>query len=99
MEVVIPTQITDIISDKYNCMIGQKGLNSPTEVYFKTCNTSGEITFTNGSLYKGRLLYGCMHGAGEIIFENGAIYKGMFQDNHLHGIGTLVFANGNEYHG
>lgn len=99
MEVAIPTFVTDIISDKYSCMIGLKGEESNTEVYLKTCNTSGEIVFTNGSLYKGELLYGCMHGKGELIFENGAVYTGQFESNHMHGIGTLVFSNGNEYHG
>lgn len=99
MEIVIPRAVTNIISDKQECLIGLKGLDSSTEVYFKTCNTSGEITFINGSLYQGALLYGCMHGEGEIVFENGSTYKGTFENNHLHGKGTLVYANGNEYKG
>jgi hypothetical protein len=99
MDIVIPTVITDIISDKQECMIGLKGEESNTEVYFKTYNTSGEITFLNGSLYKGSLLYGCMDGEGELIFENGSSYKGSFEQNHMKGKGTLIYQNGNEYRG
>lgn len=99
MDIVIPRTITNIISENHDTMIGLKGEDSNTEVYFKTCNTSGEITFINGSLYKGALLYGCMHGEGEIIFENGSSYRGTFENNHLHGKGTLVYTNGNEYQG
>lgn len=99
MDIVIPQYITDILTDHNECMVELKGEEDSQELYFKVNNTSGEMTFINGNIYKGDLLLGLMNGNGEFIFKDGTSYKGEFKNNFIEGKGSITYSNGNFYEG
>lgn len=62
-------------------------------------NTPEEITFADGSSYKGPTLNGKMHGEGVLTWKSGSTYKGGFVNGQFHGKGILLLVNGDRYAG
>lgn len=60
------------------------------------CSTGAEekITFDDGSVYKGQVKEGKIHGKGTLTFADGAKYIGMFSDGVFEGYGLLTDING-----
>lgn len=59
-----------------------------------------EVTYDDGSIYRGGLRGTRLHGSGE--FESKALgfkYRGEYQDGNMHGKGNLTFASGDNYEG
>lgn len=59
-----------------------------------------EVTYDDGSIYRGGLRGTRLHGSGE--YESKALgfkYRGEYQDGNMHGKGNLTFASGDNYEG
>ncbi len=59
----------------------------------------GEMQWTNGDVFKGRLQRGQRIGIGEMTWANGQTYRGNWADDTPSGEGALRFANGDVYEG
>lgn len=55
----------------------------------------GELTFSDGSFYKGEFNYDNMHGKGSYFFESGEVYVGNFINGIIEGKGDLFDSNDN----
>ncbi|CAI2371128.1 unnamed protein product [Moneuplotes crassus] len=59
----------------------------------------GEISYPDGTFYKGQLKQGEYHGKGSLYLSNGAKYEGGFEEGKYHGKGTLTSKEGTVYEG
>ena len=60
---------------------------------------SGDMTFSNKSIYRGNWENDCFHGEGVFIYENSREYfDGIFEKNHFKK-GIYFYENGNTYDG
>ena len=50
----------------------------------------GELTFPNGSVYKGQLKNGKAEGIGKLSYANGKEYNGQWKNGKAHGYGKLM---------
>eukprot|EP00948_MAST-09A_sp_MAST-9A-sp1_P001227 g1227.t1 len=62
-------------------------------------NGIGVRVFANGSIYRGELVDGEMHGKGEMKYENGDIYTGHWKHNVREGHGIIHFGDGKRFEG
>ena len=53
-----------------------------------------ELTFENGTIYKGYLLNDMRHGTGVQVFPDKAKYKGEWRENKANGYGVYIHFNG-----
>lgn len=59
-----------------------------------------EVTYDDGSIYRGGLRGTRLHGSGEYESKaQGFKYRGEYQDGNMHGKGNLSFASGDNYEG
>lgn len=59
-----------------------------------------EVTYDDGSIYRGGLRGTRLHGSGEYESKaQGFKYRGEYQDGNMHGKGNLTFASGDNYEG
>lgn len=59
-----------------------------------------EVTYEDGSIYRGGLRGTRLHGSGEYVSKTGGFkYTGEYQDGNMHGKGNLTFASGDNYEG
>lgn len=49
-----------------------------------------EVTLSDGSIYRGGVVYGKASGQGEIVYKDGSSYKGGWQDACWHGEGVYL---------
>jgi len=49
-----------------------------------------EATLSDGSIYRGGVVYGKASGQGEIVYKDGSIYKGGWKDSCWHGEGVYL---------
>ncbi|WP_331941730.1 protein kinase domain-containing protein [Noviherbaspirillum sp.] len=59
----------------------------------------GQVAWTNGDRFEGRLVNGSREGKGEFVWSNGQRYSGEWSGNEPNGKGTIIFAGGNRYDG
>ena len=60
---------------------------------------NGKKTFADGSVYRGDMSRGLMHGKGELTFADGTRYKGSFVKDKMHGMGSITYPDGSHYEG
>ncbi|GIZ50524.1 serine/threonine-protein kinase [Noviherbaspirillum aridicola] len=60
---------------------------------------NGQVVWSNGDRYEGRLVNGSKEGRGQFVWQNGQRYNGDWANNQPNGRGTIVFADGNRYEG
>jgi uncharacterized caspase-like protein len=58
-----------------------------------------EVTFGDGSVYRGGVRGADLHGKGEFVSKSGFRYSGEFKDGLKHGQGTYVWQNGDKFTG
>ena len=59
----------------------------------------GEMTWSNGDVYKGEFSNDQRHGHGTLTFAQGGEYVGNWTHNQMHGSGTRRYPNGDVYMG
>lgn len=57
------------------------------------------LSFGDGSVYRGEIRDGMMHGRGYLTWTDGSSYKGDFNGNSMDGTGILTWPNGDIYSG
>ena len=60
---------------------------------------AGEVLWSNGERFSGRLENGRRQGKGRFVWANGQRYEGDWVDDQPQGKGALVFPNGDRYEG
>lgn len=58
-----------------------------------------EVSYNDGSFYKGNFLKGRYHGHGILKYADGSIYDGKFVRNRIQGYGKFRYPNGDVYEG
>jgi len=58
-----------------------------------------EVSYNDGSFYKGNFLKGRYHGHGILKYADGSIYDGKFVRNKIQGYGKFKYPNGDVYEG
>jgi hypothetical protein len=58
-----------------------------------------EVTFGDGSVYRGGVRGVELHGKGEFVSKSGFRYSGEFKDGLKQGLGTYTWQNGDKYTG
>ena len=70
----------DTVTVKYTGTV----LTNPDPGRFYPCDDNGELTFSDGRMYKGPFNRGRMEGDNAtFIYPNGDTYTGSFYDNHF----------------
>jgi len=59
----------------------------------------GEMTYQDGSTYKGSWVDGMRHGRGKCVFTDDSIYEGEFREGEFHGHGRMSWSDGGWYEG
>lgn len=59
----------------------------------------GEMTYQDGSTYKGSWVDGMRHGRGKCVFTDDSIYEGEFREGEFHGHGKMGWSDGGWYEG
>ncbi|XP_065063181.1 MORN repeat-containing protein 2-like [Rhopilema esculentum] len=59
----------------------------------------GELTGSDGTVYKGDWDADKMNGKGSLFHVNGSRYEGDFVNNMMHGYGTYTWSDGSKYEG
>ncbi len=59
----------------------------------------GELSLPDGSIYKGKLENGLLHGVGELDWKDGSSFKGDFYQGVMQGEGAYVASDGTSFTG
>ncbi len=92
-------------SIKFSGMVNAEGTPIKGKLYFAdgssaTVNSeTGEIEYSDGSVYIGELHDLQKNGKGKLTYASGDVYEGEFVADAVTGTGTFTFANGDTYEG
>jgi hypothetical protein len=82
-----------------NTSTGTATYSGPFNDYGERHGDNGQMTWSNGDVYKGQFQHGHRHGHGVLHFNDGSEYVGAWALNIMDGAGTRRFPNGDVYMG
>ena len=92
-------------SIKFSGMVNAEGTPIKGKLFFAdgssaTVNSeTGEIEYSDGSVYIGELRDLQKNGKGKLTYASGDVYEGEYKDDVRSGTGTFTWANGEKYVG
>lgn len=87
------------ISTTKSIVLGSGAVYTGEMALGKSPHGKGEVTWKDGSKYKGEVFNGMLHGKGVFNYYNGDKYEGEFAYGFRSGSGKMVFSNGDMYVG